>query len=162
DDAADTLAFDRSLAGGVTWDGPRGVAVKRLPFDIAIPAEFSRGALVYPACDADRSTGAHRGRLYCSWMDLNANGNTDIFASDSDDGGTSWSAADPVTDQLAGVDRFNHWMAVDPITGEVNVSFYDTRNDTTGARFETDIYFTQLSGGGDFWLLPNGRLSADS
>ncbi len=159
DYAANTIAFNRSLDGGVTWDGPRVVAPKRIPFDIAIPSEFSRGALVYPACDADRSTGAHRGRLYCSWMDLNANGNTDIFASDSDDGGTRWSAAAPVTDQLAGVDRFNHWMAVDPITGDVNVSFYDTRNDTTGARFGTDIYFTQSRSGGASWLTPNVRVT---
>src|SRR2546430_13542475 len=57
DYAANTIAFNRSMDGGVTWDGPRVVALKRLPFDIAIPAEFSRGALVYPACDADRSTG---------------------------------------------------------------------------------------------------------
>jgi len=30
----------------------------------------------------------------------------------------------------------------DPVTGDVNVSFYDTRNDTTGLRYMTDVYFT--------------------
>ena len=59
----------RSTAAS-TWGTPHVIASKRLPFDIAIPAEFSRGALVYPACDTDRSSGPHRGRLYCSWMDL--------------------------------------------------------------------------------------------
>jgi hypothetical protein len=105
DYAANTIAFNRSHDGGVTWDAARVIASKRLPFDIAIPAEFNRGALVYPACDVDRSTGPHRGRLYCSWMDLNATGNTDIFASFSDDGGTTWSGPAPATDALAGVDR---------------------------------------------------------
>ena len=61
DYAANTIAFNRSMDGGVTWDTPRVVASKRLPFDIAIPAEFNRGALVYPACDTDRSSGPHLG-----------------------------------------------------------------------------------------------------
>jgi hypothetical protein len=159
DFAANTIAFNRSFDGGATWGTPRVVASKTLPFAIAIPAEFSRGALVYPACDTDRSSGAHRGRLYCSWMDLTATGNTDIFASYSDDGGTTWSAARPVTDRLQNVDRFNHWMSVDPVTGDANVSFYDTRNDTAGFRYMTDIYFTQLRGGGGAWLSPNVRVS---
>jgi len=158
DYAANTIAFNRSLDGGVTWGQPRVVSTKRLPFDIGIPAEFSRGALVYPACDADRSTSAHRGRLYCSWMDLNGAGNTDIFASFSDDGGTTWSPAAPATDSVAGVDRFNHWLAVDAVTGDVNVSFYDTRNDTTGSRYMTDIYFSQSRTGGASWL-PNVRVT---
>jgi hypothetical protein len=157
DYAANTIAISRSLDGGVTWGHPAVVAPKQLPFDIAIPAEFSRGALVYPACAADRSAGARRGRLYCSWMDLTAAGNTDIFASYSDDGGATWSNAASSTDTLPGVDRFNHWLAVDPVTGDVNISFYDTRNDTTGARVATDIYFTQSKGGA--WLSPNLRVT---
>jgi len=159
---ANTIVVNRSMDGGVTWDVPRTVATKRLPFDIAIPAEFSRAALVYPACDADRSGGPHSGRLYCSWMDLMASGNTDILAAFSDDRGATWSAPAPVTDQLAGVDRFNHWLSVDPVTGDVNVSFYDTRNDTTGQRFMTDIYFAQSRTGGASWLSPNLRVSSVS
>jgi hypothetical protein len=157
DYAANIIAFNRSLDGGVTWDRPGVIAGKRVPFDIAIPAEFSRGALVYPACDSDRSAGPHRGRLHCSWMDLIA-GNTDILAAFSDDGGATWSQAAPVTDAIDGVDRFNHWLAVDPVTGAVNVSFYDTRNDTTGSRFMTDIYFSQSRNSGAGWLA-NVRVS---
>ena len=159
DFAANTIAFNRSLDGGMTWGTPVVISAKRLPFDIAIPAEFRRGALVYPACDTDRSAGPRRGRLYCSWMDLNAAGNTDIFVSSSDDGGATWTAAAPATDQIAGVDRFNQWMSVDPVTGDANLSFYDTRNDTTGQRFMTDIYFTQSRTGGASWLSPNLRVT---
>src|SRR3954464_3225140 len=110
DYAANTIAFNRSLDGGVTWGSTTTISAKRLAFDIAIPAEFSRGALVYPSCDADRSAGAHRGRLYCSWMDVTSAGNTDIFWSSSDDGGNTWSAAATAADRLPNVDRFNHWM----------------------------------------------------
>jgi hypothetical protein len=158
DFAANTIAFNRSLDGGVSWGSPIVVSRKRLPFDIAIPAEFSRGALVYPSCDADRSAGAHRGRLVCSWMDLNAAGNTDILTSYSDDGGRTWTVAAPATDAVSGVDRFNHWLAIDPVTGDVNLSFYDTRNDTTGARFMTDIFFSQSRNGGASFL-PNVRVT---
>ena len=159
-----TIAFNRSFDGGKTWGSEGIVATKRLPFDIGIPAEFSRGSLVYPACDADRSSGSHRGRLYCSWMDLNATGtNTDIFLAYSDNQGATWSTPVPVTDRLAiSVDRFNHWLAVDPVTGEVNVSFYDTRNDTTGSRYMTDIYFTQSDNGGVSFSSPNTRVSTVS
>ena len=157
------IAFNRSFDGGVTWDAERAIAAKQARFDVAVPAESFRGALVYPACDADRSTGSHRGRLYCSWMDLTAAGTTDIFASFSDDQGTSWSTPAAVTDQLSfPVDRFNQWLSTDPTTGSVNVSFYDTRNDTTGQRFQTDVYFAQSADGGLGWSAPNTRVTTVS
>ena len=87
--------------------------------------ESFRAGLVYPACDSDRSTGAHRGRLYCSWMDATDAGTTDIVLSFSDDQGAHWSSPAGVGDRLsAPADRFNHWMSVDPITGAVTVSIF--------------------------------------
>ncbi|HEY6843803.1 MAG TPA: sialidase family protein, partial [Thermoanaerobaculia bacterium] len=74
DYAANTIAFNRSFDGGLTWGTQSVVAAKVAPFDVGIPAESFRRALVYPACDVDRSTGAHRGRLVCSWMDLTSAG----------------------------------------------------------------------------------------
>ena len=62
DFAANVIAVNRSFDGGVTWNTPGTIAPKVIPFDIGIPAESFRRALVYPACDADRSTGPHRGR----------------------------------------------------------------------------------------------------
>lgn len=163
DYAANAIVLNSSLDGGATWNAPRTVATKSLAFDIAIPAESYRGALVYPVGDTDRSTGTRRGRLYCSWMDLTAAGTTDILLSYSDDKGATWSAPKAVADQLGlPVDRFNHWMSVDPATGDVDLSFYDTRNDTTGFRYMTDIYFTQSRDGGASWRSPNTRVSSVS
>ena len=161
DYAANTIAFSRSFDGGASFGGRTVISPKTIPFDIGIPAEFFRRALVYPACDVDRSSGPHRGRLYCSWMDAGARG-TDIFLSTSDDGGSSWSTPRPVGDRLnLAVDRFNHWLAVDPITGDVVVSFYDTRNDTTGQRYETDTYLARSKDGGATFA-PDVRVSTES
>ncbi|HXH39685.1 MAG TPA: sialidase family protein [Thermoanaerobaculia bacterium] len=149
DYAANTIAFSRSFDGGATWAPQSVISSKQIPFDIRIPAEFNRGALVYPACDVDRSTGPHRGRLVCSWMDLAGNGTTDILTSYSDNQGSSWSLSKAATDPLPfAVDRFNQWLSIDPTNGVVNVSFYDTRNDTTGSRYMTDIYLSRSSNGG--------------
>jgi hypothetical protein len=161
DYAANTIAFNRSFDGGVTWDKQHVVAPKNLSFDIAIPAEFSRGALEYPACDADRSSGPNRGRIYCSWMDLASSGNTQIYLASSDDQGSHWSTPRNIGDPLLNVDRFNHWMSVDASTGEVNVVFYDTRNDTTGFRFMTDYYLAR-SGSGGTSFQPDIRVSNQS
>lgn len=163
DIAANTIAFNRSFDGGVTFGAPSVIASKSISFDIAIPAISFRGALVYPTCDADRSSGAHRGRLYCAWMDFAPNGvNTDIYSAFSDDRGSSWSAPLHVTDSLSSsVDRFYPWLSVDAVTGEVNISFYDTRNDTSGMRYMTDDYFTRSSDGIN-WLSPNTRITTAS
>src|SRR5215813_12625811 len=98
DYAANVIAFNRSFDGGKTWDQQRVVAPKVIPFDIAIPAESFRAALVYPALDVDRSQGPFRGRLYCSWMDITSQGTTDIFLAYSDDRGQTWSAPRTVAD----------------------------------------------------------------
>jgi hypothetical protein len=163
DIAANTIAFNRSFDGGQTWDSQRVVANKTLAFDIAIPSISFRGALEYPACDADRTGGAHNGRLYCSWMDLTPLGVTDIYTAFSDDSGATWSPRQSITDQLGfAVDRFYQWLAVDQTNGSVNVSFYDTRNDITGARYMTDVYFSQSVDGGSTWRRPNTRVSSAS
>ena len=163
DYAANAIVFNRSFDGGATWGQPVVISSKTLPFDIAIPAISFRGALLYPACDSDRSGGKHNGRLYCTWMDLTPSGVTDIFASFSDDSGATWSLGQKVTDPLGfAVDRFYPWLSVDPTDGTVNISFYDTRNDITGARYMTDIYFTQSTDGGATWREPNTRVSSAS
>jgi hypothetical protein len=160
---ANVIAFNSSLDGGRTWGSQRTISSKTIPFDIGIPAESFRRALVYPSMDTDRSSGPHRGRIYCSWIDLTALGTTDILLSYSDNGGSTWSVPMTVADQLSfAVDRFNHWMSVDPVTGNVNIAFYDTRNDTTGSRFMTDYYLARSTNGGVTFLSPNTRVSTVS
>jgi hypothetical protein len=161
DFSADVIAVNRSVDGGVTWDAQRTIAPKVIPFDIGIPAESFRRALVYPACDTDRSRGPNRGRLYCSWMDRNAAGTTSVFLSFSDDAGAGWSVPASVGHQVPGTDRFNQWLSVDPGTGDVTASYYDTQNDLTGQRFMTDVYLSRSTDGSATWL-PDVRVTTQS
>ncbi|HEX8996393.1 MAG TPA: sialidase family protein [Ktedonobacterales bacterium] len=142
------IAESSSTDGGQTFGPTHTVAPTNAAFDIGIPSMASRRALVYPACGADTSAGAYRGSLYCSWTDQTAANGTDIFVSRSVDGGQTWSAQARVNDDPAGVasDQFNQWLAVDPVTGSVDLSWNDTRNDPS--HLSTDIYFTQSVNGG--------------
>ncbi len=156
DFSANVIGFNRSFDGGVTWGTQRMIAPKVIPFDIGIPAESFRRALVYPACDTDRSTGPHRGRLYCSWMDLITAVNTGILLAFSDDAGASWSVPAPVGHQSPGTDRFNQWLSVDPVTGDVTVSYYDA----TG--FTTDVLLSRSTDGSVHWRRPDVRVTTQS
>src|SRR5258706_13368219 len=53
-------------------------------------------------------------------------------------------------------------MAVRPVTGDVNVGFYDTRNDTTGFRYVTDYYLAQSTDGGVSFPAADIRVSSAS
>jgi hypothetical protein len=137
-----------SADGGRSFGPTHTISPTQVAFDVAIPAQASRRALVYPACGADGSTGPNRGNLYCSWMDQTAANGTDIFMSRSADGGNTWSAPLRVNDDPTGVanDQFNQWLSVDPSNGSVNLSWNDTRNDP--AHLSTDVFFAQSTDGG--------------
>src|SRR5882672_4238632 len=77
DYVANAIVFNSSYDAGRSWAVPVTISRKTLPFDIGIPAESFRGALVYPSLGVDQSAGPHRGRIYCSWMDLTAANVTD-------------------------------------------------------------------------------------
>jgi len=148
-----TLQMDRSFDGGVTFGRDSTITPMIIRFDTGIPSIKVRRALVYPSIDVDRSNGAHRGRLYCAWTDQAdqtqsfADGaETDIFFAFSDDGGLHWSSPVRVADDVVGADQFYQWLSVDPTDGSVNISWYDTRNDS--AKRKTDIYFTRSTNGG--------------
>jgi hypothetical protein len=137
-----------STDGGLTFGPTHLIAPTQVAFAVAIPAQQSRAALVYPACGADVSTGPHRGALYCSWMDETQTNGTDVFVARSSTAGANWGQPVRVNDNPAGVanDQFNQWLAVDPSTGSVDLSWNDTRNDP--AHLSTDIFFAQSTDGG--------------
>jgi hypothetical protein len=152
------ITVNRSFDGGATFGTPTVVAPDSLGYESLAPPEASRGALLYPSCGADDSPGAYRGTLYCSWMDSTAANGTDIFLARSADRGATWSAPQRVNDDPAGVvrDQFNQWLAVDPVTGSVDLSWSDPRNDPRDTK--TDTYATASSDGGTTFA-PDARVT---
>jgi hypothetical protein len=73
------------------------------------------------------------GRLYVAWSDY-INGDVDVFVSSSGDHGQTWSSPVRVNNDPLhnGADQFFQWMAVDPVTGAVNLIFYDRREINAG------------------------------
>lgn len=155
-DGSNAILIRSSADGGNAFGAITTVAPTRIAFDALIPPQNLRGALVYPACGADRSADPFRGRIYCSWMDNNASGNTDIFLASSTNHGASWSAPLTVNDDSGGSFQFNQWLAVDPVTGAVDMSWNDSRNDPTNA--STDVFFAQSLDGGTS-VTPNTQVT---
>jgi hypothetical protein len=108
------IADAKSTNGGATFSAPNAIAIVGA-FQFNVAAQSTRGALVYPAC------GAFRTSLYCSYTN-GSDASTSVYVAKSTDGGATWSSkAVP-----AAGDQFNQWLAVDQSNGSVNVAYYDT------------------------------------
>jgi hypothetical protein len=83
----------------------------------------------FPQVGIDRRSG----RLFVAWSDY-TNGDVDVFLSHSNDHGHTWSAPVRVNDDPLhdGADQFFQWLAVDPVSGAVNLIFYDRRMENKG------------------------------
>jgi hypothetical protein len=126
-----TITFTDSKDGGKTFGPSRAV------IDVAPPYFGGAGgipgvarAMGFPQIGVDAREGKQGGTLYLAWSDYR-NGDVDVFCVSSRDHGHSWSKpirvnSDPIHD---GIDQFFQWMAVDPVTGNVYVQFYDRRDD---------------------------------
>jgi hypothetical protein len=123
----DKIDFVESHDGGKTFSRARDI-VSTGPIMYAIDGMDRANG--FPQIAIDPRGGAKGGPLYVTWSDYR-NGEIDIFLSKSADHGRTWSEpvkvnSDPVHD---GADHFFQWMAVDPVSGAVNVVFYDRRED---------------------------------
>ena len=79
----------------------------------------------------DYSPDAYTGRLYMAYVtSASANSeNTVIDLVYSDNDGTTWSSPTQVNDDSSPNSHFMPSLAVDPVTGSVAVTWYDSRND---------------------------------
>ncbi len=125
-----TITFTHSRDGGRSFE-PSRVAI-----DVAPPYFGGAGGIPgvsrvmgFPQIGVDARP-RQNGALYLTWSDYR-NGDVDVFCVSSTDHGKTWSKpvrvnSDPIHD---GIDQFFQWMAVDPVTGDVYVQFYDRRED---------------------------------
>jgi hypothetical protein len=134
-----------------------------------IPAQPDRSVDAEANLAWDRSGGAHTARVYLIWTQEtpNESDNTDIMLQHSDDNGATWSAAVKLNDDHTTNSQYNPAIALDQSSGDVAVSWYDTRNDLgSGGSGDTDgvpnddfqIWATYSPNGGATFA-PNFRVS---
>lgn len=116
------LQFAVSRDGGRSFSAPRNI-IRTAPIMFQVQDVARSNGFPQIAIDA-------QGRLFVTWSDYR-NGDVDVFAASSSNGGRSWEPGVRVnSDSLHdGADQFFQWMAVDPADGSVNVVFYDRRSD---------------------------------
>ena len=126
------LVFDKSVDGGLSFGKDKVIGTIPGGWDFGVEGLDRANGM--PNTAVDLSNGPNKGTLYVNWIDAR-NGDPDVFAMASRDGGETWSPPVRVNDdQLKnGKEQFFTWMSVDPVDGSVNVVFYD-RRDLPGAQ----------------------------
>jgi len=141
DFGSNDIFFDSSPPGGSNWHAD--VRVNDLP-----GSAFGGGwQLPLPAVAVDPVTWA----IYVAWMD-SRNGNFDIYASASTDGGSTWSANTRVNDDTGTAMQWMVDLAVDS-HGTVHAAWEDKRNGSL------NIFYANSTDGGASWS-SNVRISS--
>jgi hypothetical protein len=106
----------------------------------------------------DHSGGVHNGRLYLGYVDTTGGdpNNTDIFVRYSDDGGATWSAPVRVNDDNTTTTQMQPAIAVDQVTGNLAITWYDARNSVAD---QTVQVFGAVSLDGGLTFTPNFQIS---
>jgi len=163
-------AVDPDGLGPAGFGKPTVVAHSHVGGFDFIPAQPNRSVDAEANLAWDRSGSAHTGRVYLVWTQEtpNESDNTDIMLQYSDNNGTTWSPAIKLNDDLTTNSQYNPAIALDQSSGDVAVSWYDTRNDLgIGGSGDTDaipnddfqIWATDSTNGGTTFA-PNFQVSA--
>lgn len=154
------IYFDRSTDGGITWL-KQDVVVADQPGGWQMNVAGFGKASGLPVIGCDLSYGTYHGTVYICWSDQrNGEENTDVWISKSNDKGLTWSSPKKVNDDPEtglGKHQCYNWMAVDPISGNVYVVFYDRRNHQDNM---TDVYLAKSTDGGV--TFSNEKISAEA
>jgi hypothetical protein len=96
-----------------------------------IPPQQGRSVDAESGLAWDRTGGPHNGRVYCLYTveQPNNSNDTDIFVSYSDDNGATWTTGVRVNDDHTVNSQFNPKISLDQTTGNIAVTWYDSRND---------------------------------
>ncbi len=106
-----------------------------------IAAQPDRSVDAEPGLAWDRTGGTHKGRVYLVSTNevKNESDNTDVSVRYSDDAGTTWSGPTRVNDDTTVNSQFLPKISLDPTTGQVAVTWYDSRHDLgTGGPGDTN------------------------
>ena len=127
----------------------------------AIPAQPSRSVDAEVGLAYDISTGPHRGRLHMVYTDAPSTTSNDlnIFARYSDNDGTTWSSPVRVNTDSGANSQFFSKLALDPVTGNIAIVWYDCRNSAANNRVEL---WGTISTNSGVSFLPEVKISAGS
>jgi hypothetical protein len=134
-------AVDPDGLGPAGFGTSKGVARTNVGGFDFIPAQPNRSIDAEANLAWDLSGGPHNGRVYLVWTQErpNESNNTDIMLQHSDDAGANWSPAVKLNNDGTVNSQYNPSIALDQSTGNVAVSWYDTRKDLgTGGSGDTD------------------------
>lgn len=157
----------RSTNGGGSYTAPSLLASTFDSYDIGVPAQNERRALVYVSGGAYRT--AAKNLVYAAWTDLSGAAGCRtpsdepgsdaasackgrIWFSRSTDGGVTWGAKKMLNNQAGKNDQFNQALVVDEATGALAVIYYDTVGDA--ARRKTNIWYQSSYDDGTTWTAP--------
>jgi hypothetical protein len=158
----------KSTDGGESWSQPSLVAGTYGEFDIGIPAQSERRALIYVAAGAWRAAG--KDLVYAAWTDLTGGPNcrspggepwqsprssckTRIWFARSLDGGATWRPKRMVHHPDGRLDQFNPALVVDPATGYLALIYYQTGEGHPG-RKRTHLWYQASYDQGKTWTAP--------
>jgi hypothetical protein len=164
------ISIKRDGFGNAAFSNPTQVTTTNIGGFTPIPPQPNRTIDAEAGLAWDRSGGPHNGRVYLMYTDSPDAGatktSTQILMRHSDDNGRTWSDPVPVNDST-GSFVFLPKIALDQTTGNVGVSFYDTRNDLgTGGVNDTDgvandepEFFAAFSFNGGMCFSPNVQVT---
>ncbi|MCK9424942.1 MAG: T9SS type A sorting domain-containing protein [Ignavibacteriaceae bacterium] len=138
-----SFIFTKSTDGGNTFTNPASI------FNISgIRSSNSlfNGARVnsWPSMSVDRSNSIRRGWIYVVYADMHI-GDADIYLRRSTDGGNSWSSEIRVNQDPAGTQQFFSSACVDPVSGNIYVSYYNM----DGQNYQSSRYLAVSTDGGN-------------
>lgn len=148
------IGFSKSTDGGATYsaavkiiDNTRGIRVSG--------CGKSMRANSFPSMAVDNSFGPNRGTIYVVWTNIGTPGintgtDADIYMIRSKDKGATWSSPIKVNSSTPGAGKKHYfgWISCDPVTGTLNVIFYDDRN---VAANQVEAWVATSCNGGDSW-----------
>ncbi|HET9211344.1 MAG TPA: sialidase family protein [Thermoanaerobaculia bacterium] len=168
------IYFAKSTDGGQSFSRPAVVSPTFQSFDTGLPAQASRGALLYVTSGVWIS--GKNVNVYAAWTDLsgakgcstpvddprsdvNSPCKTRIWFAKSTNGGTKWTRAKAIYNPAGKNDQFNPWLAVDESSGLLGIMYYDS---VGGPRTSVNVFFQSSANGGNTWSSPARVSSAPS